>query len=306
MVKKALLISFITYILTIFLSKIFIDQSNGLKKRLSDIKNINKTFLSTDDILDLSFFERFLKPIIDGFIRSVAILLPIKKESQDKLGEKLAQAGIRMSPKDYRAMNYIIIIGFGFLGVFVGVSQKANRIQMITYIFLGTFAGYVYRRYSLESKITNRKKAIVNQLPEAMDLLNVSVVAGLSFDQSLSHLVEKAEGPLIDEFNIVRREISLGKPRKEALQGFNKRCDIDEIRAFTSAIIQGDELGISMENILENQSKMIRMTHTQDVEERAAKVPVKMLIPMVIFIFPVIFIILLGPAVPKIFETLVK
>ena len=88
------------------------------------------------------------------------------------------------------------------------------------------------------------------------------------------------------------------------MEAFAERCDMDEIRTFTSAIIQGDELGISMSNILETQSNMIRKTHIQDVEERAAKVPVKMLLPMVIFIFPVIFIVLLGPAIPQILEAL--
>lgn len=304
MLKKSLLISILVYAGIVFLSKIFINPSRGIKNRLNIIRNIDKPFLTQEDILELSFFERFVEPLIDSFIRSVAILLPIKKESQEKLGERLAQAGIRMNPRDYRAMNYIIIIGFGLLGILVGIRKKANTMQVITYTFLGVFGGYVYRRYSLESKITNRKKAIKSQLPEALDLLSVSVVAGLSFDQGLSYLVEKAGGPLIEEFNIVRQEINLGKPRKEALEAFAKRCDMDEIRTFTSAIIQGDELGISMSNILETQSSMIRNTHIQDIEERAAKVPVKMLIPMVIFIFPVIFIVLLGPAIPQILEAL--
>ena len=96
----------------------------------------------------------------------------------------------------------------------------------------------------------------------------------------------------------------LGKPRKEALNRLSERTEIEEVKSFTNAIIQADELGISLQNVLMSQSQMIRTSHRQDVEERAAKIPVKILIPMVLFIFPVIFIILLGPAVPTIIDAL--
>lgn len=301
---KPLLIGILTYLIIIIISRFSISNKNILKKRLIEVKNINKPVLITNDILDLSFQERFLKPIIDKFIQSVATLLPIKMESQRKLGEKLAKAGVRMNPKDYRAMNIIIIVGFGLIGLYLGTLQRGNIFEMTLYIMAGVFAGYVYLRYSLESKITNRKKSIKAQLPEVMDILSVSVVAGLSFDQALGYVVEKANGALIDEFHIAQREINLGKTRKESLQALSERCEIDEVTAFTGAIIQAGELGISMQSVLNSQSKMIRVAYKQDIEERAAKIPVKILIPMVLFIFPVIFIVLLAPAVPTIIQAL--
>lgn len=304
MFRVPLLIGLSAYFAIILMSRIFVNNRKIFKKRLMDVRNINKPVLITNDILDLSFQERFLKPVIDKFIQSVATLLPIKMESQRKLSEKLSKAGIRMNPKDYRAMNIIIIIGFGLVGGYLGTLKRANIFEVIFYILAGVLAGYVYLRYSLETKITNRKKAIKAQLPEVMDILSVSVVAGLSFDQALGYVVEKATGPLIDEFHIAQREINLGKTRKDSLQSLGDRCEIDEVSAFTGAIIQAGELGISMQSVLNSQSRMIRVAHKQDIEERAAKIPVKILIPMVLFIFPVIFIVLLAPAVPTIIEAL--
>ncbi|MGJ0848062.1 tight adherence protein C [Tissierella praeacuta DSM 18095] len=301
---KPLLIGLSTYLIIVIISRSFLSNRKIFKKRLMDVKNVNKPAFITNDILDLSFQERFLKPMIDRFIQSVATLLPIKAESQRKLSQKLSKAGIRMNPKDYRAMNIIIIVGFALIGGYLGITKATSIIEIVLYMLVGIFAGYVYLRYSLETKITNRKKAIKAQLPEVMDILSVSVVAGLSFDQALGHVVEKSAGPLIDEFHIAQREISLGKTRKESLQALRDRCEIDEVNAFTSAVIQAGELGISMQNVLDSQSRMIRVAYKQNIEERAAKIPVKILIPMVLFIFPVIFIVLLAPAVPTIIEAL--
>lgn len=298
MLKKPLIIALITYIGIILFSRFFGSNNKSLKKKLLNIKNMDRPVLTSNEIMDLSFKERFLKPMVDKFIRVIATMLPIKKESQMKLGEKLSKAGIHMTPKDYRAMNLIIIVGFGLLGGYFGISNKGNIFQILLYVLIGLSAGYIYRRYSLEGKITNRMKLIKAQLPEVMDILSVSVVAGLSFDQALAYVVERAKGPLIDEFYIVQREMSLGKPRKDALNGLSERCEADEIKAFTGAVIQADQLGISMQNVLNSQSKMIRLAHKQAIEEKAAKIPVKILIPMALFIFPVIFIVLLGPAVP--------
>ncbi len=274
-----------------------------IKKRIEIIKNLNKVVNLDEDIMDLSFHDRIVKPIVDNMVRSVAMFIPVKEDSQSKLAEKLKLAGIRMNARDYMAMNIIIIVSLTALGFLIGTKQR-GLLEPIKYGALGLIFGYVFRTYSLEAKVTERKKQIKSQLPEVMDILSVSVVAGLSFDQALGYVIEKADGPLIDEFAIARREITLGKARKEALNGVADRTQVADVKSFVSAINQADELGISMQNVLNSQSKMIRDSHRQEVEERAAKIPVKILIPMVLFIFPVIFIILLGPAVPNLMEAL--
>ena len=300
---QSIILAISAFVIVDSILSIFTGDSQLLKIRLERIKNLNKATEVSDDIMDLSFEERVIKPIVDNIIKSVSVMLPIKEESQAKLGEKLQLAGITMNPRDYRAMNIIIIVSMGALGFLYGKGQR-GFFEPLKFGGLGLFAGYTYRKYSLEGKITERKKRIRSQLPEVMDILSVSVVAGLSFDQALGHVVERAEGPLIEEFAIARREITLGKTRREALNGVAERTQEDDIKSFISAVNQADELGISMQNVLNSQSMMIREARQQEVEERAAKIPVKILIPMVLFIFPVIFIVLLGPAVPSLLEAM--
>lgn len=301
---KAITGAIFTYVFVDFVMSVLTGKSLVIKKRLDETKNSSSQKHGSDDILDKTFQERFLQPIVDKLIHAVSTMLPVKAESQLKLADRLLKAGITTNPKDYRAMNVIIIVGFGLVGLYLAITSHQRGFSRIMYMLMGMAGGYVYRRYSLEGKITKRKKIIKGQLPEVMDILSVSVVAGLSFDQALGHVTTKAEGPLIEEFRICQREIMLGKPRKEALNRLSERTEIEEVKSFTNAIIQADELGISLQNVLMSQSQMIRTSHRQDVEERAAKIPVKILIPMVLFIFPVIFIILLGPAVPTIIDAL--
>lgn len=273
-------------------------ESRGqvFNKRLMEIKNFNvpKRHM-IKDTMDLSFNERFLQPMALGIIRAISLVMPFRESTQRELGKKLAKADIRMNPKDYRSMNLVIILGLGIL--FMICTSGGIGHKILNFI-IGVLAGYVYRRWALESVITKRKNMIKGQLPETIDLLNVCVVAGLSFDQALTYILEKAEGPLIHEFSVVKREIMLGKRRKDCLQAMSERCEVDEVSNLVNAIIQAEALGISLQNVLDTQSRTIREIYKQDMEERAGKIPIKILLPMIAFIFPVIFIVLLGPAVP--------
>lgn len=301
---KSLIMAICFYIIVVTYIELFTYDKSILKKQLLNIKNINISQKTNKDLLDLPFHERFLKPIVDKMIKSVATLLPIKESSQEELREQLSQAGITMTPKDYRAMNIMIILGMGFIGFMLSANKGYTISERLLAFIVGLFGGYVYRRFSLETKITKRKEEIESQLPEVMDILSVSIVAGLSFYQALGHVVQRAKGPLIDEFKIAQREIGLGRPRAQALDNLAKRTNVNNVQSFISAINQADELGISLQSVLTTQSDMIRDSHRQAIEEKAAKIPVKILIPMVLFIFPVIFIVLLGPAVPQIMQTL--
>ena len=301
---RSIVMALTFYYIVVTYIELFTYDKSVLKHQLQRIKNINVSTATGKDLLDLPFHERFLKPVIDKMIKSVAMLLPIKESSQEELREQLSQAGITMTPKDYRAMNIMIILGMGVLGFMLSANKGYSFLERQLAFIVGLFGGYVYRRFSLETKITKRKEEIESQLPEVMDILSVSVVAGLSFYQALSHVVQRAKGPLIDEFRIAQREIGLGRPRGQALDNLAKRTDVNNVRSFISAINQADELGISLQSVLTTQSEMIRDSHRQAIEEKAAKIPVKILIPMVLFIFPVIFIVLLGPAVPQIMQTL--
>ena len=182
--------------------------------------------------------------------------------------------------------------------------QNLSIMSKMLYGVIGMLLGYTMRRLELTSSITKRREEIESQLPEALDMLSVCVEAGLGFDQALQYLVKRCKGQLIDEFSTVQREISLGRKRSDALKRMADRCDIDDIRSFVGVVVQADELGFSIKNVLKMQAVAIRQSHKQKTEEKAMKIPVKILIPLVVFIFPVIFIILLGPAIPSIMSSL--
>ncbi len=159
---------------------------------------------------------------------------------------------------------------------------------------------FVVPQFWLKSKITQRVKQIQKTLPDAIDLLVVSVEAGLGFDMAMGKVVEKTRGALADEFGRALEEMRLGYQRAQALKNITKRVRNDDLDSFISAIIQADQLGTSIGQVLRIQSEQMRVKRKQRIEEAAMKAPIKMLFPMVLFIFPTIFIIILGPIVIKV------
>ena len=145
-----------------------------------------------------------------------------------------------------------------------------------------------------------RSESILKSLPDVLDLLSVSVEAGLGFDAALQKVVEKSQGPLADEFDTALNEIRMGKPRREALRDMARRVEVDDVSTFVGAVVQADTLGVSISNVLAVQAEQVRQKRRQRAEEKAQKAPVKILIPMLFFIFPTIFIVLLGPALLQI------
>lgn len=280
------------------------NRKNRLRERLSGIGRIGGRKTDVLDEMSLPFGERFLKPMADRLIRGIASVLPMNKGAQQKLTEQLIQAGIHRPARDYAAVNLLVIVSLTVLGGYLGLFLKKPPSQILLFALGGFYAGYTLRRFLLSRAVTRRKNVLQGQLPEVLDLLSVSVSAGLGFDQALAYVVEKGDGPLIDEFYIAQQEISMGKPRRDALKQFAGRCNLEEVRMFVSAVMQADELGISMQNVLSVQASMIRKAHKQHVEEAAMKIPVKILLPIVLFIFPVIFIVLLGPAIPSVLQAL--
>lgn len=156
----------------------------------------------------------------------------------------------------------------------------------------------------VDSRISKKKTAYINELPDVMDLLCISVEAGLGFDAALMRLYEKNRSPLMEEFMAAQRDIRHGISKKQAYTKLSERCDIKELTAFLNALLQAEELGVSIKSVLKTQAELLRDDRKQKAEEKALKAPVTMLMPMVIFIFPVIFIVLLGPAAMNLMEML--
>jgi len=238
--------------------------------------------------------KRLGLPVIDKLARVVLRLNP--KTTVDGTAYKLVSAGMsrRISPTAFLASKIIFaVLGlvFGFL-----VGSGMSTLMMGAFIIGLPIAGFIGPDFVINSKIKNRQEAIRAQLPDALDLLAVSVEAGLGFDGAVSKLTESLTGPLIDEFNLTLSEMRVGESRPEALRKLSERAQVAELSAFTRALIQADTLGISLGRILRVQAADTRERRQAMAEERAMKAPIKMLFPTVLFIFPSMFIVTIGPA----------
>jgi len=281
-------------------------QIDLVKNRIDGIINNSKhTTNVIDEELSKPLTERLLKPFFKSLAARFEKLRPKSGQKKkagaqdDKLRKKLRQAGFSISTEEYTLLNILVVVGtavsVGGLCLLLDLGAKS-----LFGAFFGLYTGYAVMRFYLTSAISKRRSAIDSQLPDVLDLLSVNVEAGLGFNQALQHVIGHFEGPLIDELTVTYREMTMGRTRREALTLFAERCDLSEIKSFTGAVIQAEELGISMKNILRTQAASIRTNRRNQVEEKAMKISVKIILPMVGLIFPVLLIVLMGPAAMKI------
>jgi tight adherence protein C len=162
---------------------------------------------------------------------------------------------------------------------------------------IGAMFGYTIPEFWLGGRVKKRQKAILLMVPDTLDLLTISVRAGLGFDGALGKVVEKLKGPLTEEFRRALAEIRVGKARRDALRDIVPRTEVPALTNFIGAIIQAEQLGVSISKVLQVQSEQLRIERRQRAEEQAARAPIKMLFPLVGCIFPSLFIVILGPAI---------
>lgn len=280
-------------------------NQDNLNRRLASISG-----KSIEDVLDEEMkkplWERFFKPMINLIAKLFSKYLYTSNDSKksEQLRKMLRQAGVTMSIGEYNAIRLIVIIFFAALFLLIGYMLKLRKIMIILAPLLGMYSAFTIMRFNLASNITKRREKMEKQLPDILDMISVNVEAGLGFEQAILHVINHFEGPLVDEFTITYREMTMGRTRRDALALLGVRCDIEDVKSFTGAVIQAGKMGISLKNVLRTQAQAIRQSRRNKIEERAMKISVKMLIPMVIFIFPVIFISLMGPAVIRIIEEL--
>jgi tight adherence protein C len=239
--------------------------------------------------------ERVVAPLSDVLARWALKLNP--RSSKDAVGRRLMAAGVgyRISPTGYLALKALLALIGMFVGSMLGASRGLSGI-VLGALMAGAL-GFLGPDYGLTLKARSRKEKIRADLPDALDLLAVSVEAGLGFDASLAKLGEHMEGPLADEFGLTLSEMRIGESRSEALKRMADRVDAPELSAFTRAIIQADQLGTTLGRILRVQAADARLRRQAAAEERAMKAPIKMLFPTVLFIFPAMFLVILGPAI---------
>jgi len=288
------------------------ERIDTLQRRLDRVANADQKKFVVDEELSKPLTERLIKPML----KSLSEKLPGSPKSEagrfssassgryEKLKKQVYQAGLNIGVNEYQVIRMIVMLGAAVLAAAISLLITRNLFKALLAAAVALYAGYVGLRFHLASKVGSRKKEMEKQLPEVLDLLSISVEAGLGFEQAILQVIEHFEGPLIDELTITYREMSMGRNRKDALLIFSERCDLEEIKSFVGSIVQAGQLGISIKNVLRAQSAAMRQSRRNKVEEKAQKISVKILIPMVLFIFPVIFIVLMGPALIKILEQL--
>jgi tight adherence protein C len=246
------------------------------------------------------FHARVVTPLI---LRLARIALRINpRMTIESVRLKLVRAGLsrRISPTAFLAAKVGAAILLGFLGLLIG---GAGGLGFLFAVSWGV-GGFALPGIVVSMKARSRRERIRAELPDALDLLAVSVEAGLGFDGALDKLADHMEGPLSEEFELTLGEMRIGESRHDALKKLATRTDASEVASFTRAIIQADQLGISLGRILKVQSADSRNRRQMAAEEKAMKLPIKMLFPTVMFIFPAMFLVVLGPAVLNLKEIL--
>ena len=273
--------------------------SMGMRmQQISDITGAEHSSTVNHD----SFSERLLKPLYNTFVSLAIKATPGNNLS--RLYKRLEKAGLlKNSTKDnwlYKKAMLMLLVPI--VTAVLTYSLEPNMLNALAISLLMLALVTVAFNFYVSRKIETRKENMLRELPYNLDLITVSVEAGLSFDGALSRVVNTVTGDLCDEFAKTLKEIRMGIQRKAALKNMGERCEVAELTLFINSVIQADELGVSMGKVLRIEAANLREKRKQIAREKAMKAPVKMLFPLVFFIFPAIFIIVLGPAVISIVE----
>ncbi len=276
-----------------------------IRSRLSQFAERTRTLEEIE--LEQPFIDRVLRPMILQMSRIVTRFLPRKKHrgANDPglkgLQRRLVLAGNpnNLGPNDFLGIVGVTVLGMaGLVFLLMGLAG-ADAITATLLGVVGGAIGYYVPTLWLSSKIRARQKEIQRAMPDSLDLLVISVEAGLGFDAAVQRLTEKADHALSREFRRVMAEIRMGRTRREALKEMVNRTEVPDLNTFVSAIIQADQLGVSVSRVLSVQADQMRLLRRQRAEEAAAKAPLKMLFPMILLIFPSMFIVILGPSIPS-------
>jgi tight adherence protein C len=290
----------IVYLFFILLSKTLVGEKTSIKLRLKTVGEAHA--YEDDEPLNLPFKVRIYEPLQEKIIYYINRLLPANLK--DSLEKKLVQCG---NPRGMKANMFLtgltiaafllavvwfavtLVLGLGFVKAFLGA---------LVAIGVAILASIGWLFYTADIRI----KSIDRSLPDAIDLLVVSVEAGLGFDLAMAKVTERIKGPLGEEFSRALNEIKMGKNRQAALKDLSKRVNSENLRSFLSMVIQGTSMGFAIGPILRIQSDTMRTVRRQKAEEMAMKAPIKMVFPLVLCIFPALFLVIIGPAMLKIIK----
>jgi tight adherence protein C len=242
------------------------------------------------------FSQRILVPLVQGSAQFVSRFTP--QRTLEATRHKLDLAG---NPNNWSATEFLGIRGLAALilaalTLVVMMLTNTSPLQRLLFTVLMGAIGFFLPVYWLGRRISRRQEEIVKTLPDALDLLTISVEAGLPFDGAMQRVADKWDNEISKGFQRILTELRVGKSRIEALRDMSERMEVPDITSFVAALIQAEQLGISIAKVLRIQSEQMRIKRRQRAEEKAQQAPIKMLIPMTFLIFPTILIVILGPA----------
>ena len=269
-----------------------------LNARLAGIVQAPRTL--EDYEMQAPFMDRFIRPLLLGIARGFSRLTP--SSSLDGIQKRLLGAGLQGQTQvsDFVGMKGMgAVFGLLFAGLLAFAMRPALGGIIILALLFG-FLGYIAPDLWLRSKTDRRKLEITNALPDTIDLLTISVEAGLGFDQAMGRIVSKSNNTLSREFGRVLQQMRLGVPRRDALRQMADRTGVEDVSQFVGAIVQAEQLGASVGRVLRVQSAEMRVRRRQRAQKLAQQAPIKMLFPMAFLILPSIFVVVLGPAIPRI------
>jgi tight adherence protein C len=285
-------------IIVVFVGLASRSGASVVEERLGEFGTRSVVSLEEIELSD-PFAERVIKPILENIANAFARLTPRRNVENIQHNLDLAGNPYRWTPAEFTGLRLaaaVLIAGLA-LGLTL-VARVPLRNQVIAIALAGAM-GYFLPTIWLTLRIRTRQANILKALPDALDLLTISVEAGLGFDAAMTKVTEKWTNELSMAFTRVLVEIQMGTLRREALRTMAERAGVPDLTSFVAAIVQADQLGVSLARVLHIQSEQMRIKRRQRAEEAAHTAPIKMMIPLVFLIFPALFVVLLGPALPS-------
>ena len=297
----ALMIAFVVFATVAFLVLgVARPRSSLMEMRIETLRRQVATGDASE--LVLPFSDRILRPSIQGFGRSLAKMLPVNFLAG--VQKSLTMAGSSMTATTFVTFWAVSTASFAGLAIVAIVALGEVGAQGFVGLMVITAFGFSLPLFWLRTVVGSRQRLIVKSLPDSMDLITTCVEAGLGLDAALAKVSDQMKGPLAMEISQTLREVSMGRLRREALSDLGERTGVPELISFVNAIIQAEQLGVSIAQVLKVQSDQMRTHRRQRAEQTAHEAPIKMMFPLVMCIFPAFMLVILGPAVIRIADQL--
>ncbi len=270
--------------------------SDPIHERLAEYSTREEAMTLEEIELSQGFQDRIILPVFNKIGEFASRFTPQATLESAKIKIEMAGNPMQMDPSFFLAMRFVVAVFMGGAVFLVFAITGRNWLQGLAISAIFLLIGFFFPQLWLSGRISARQKTVFRALPDALDLLTICVEAGLGFDAAMGKVNEKWDNDLALEFGRVLQEIRLGKLRREALRDMADRLGVRELTSFVAAVIQSEQLGVSMAKVLRIQADQMRVRRRQMAEEEAHKAPIKMIFPIALLIFPSILLVLLGPA----------